>query len=454
LRSKAPLQSFSIIGEMRQMNPIRPRRFALFLVLFLAQFCAACHNSAVHAADSDIPTARAQQSDLQLKVSATGTLRTITTKPITAPPIAGGTLQIIQLPRTGTFVHVGDVVLEFDPSQQEYNLAQNRSDLLQAEQEIVKAKADVLVQTAEDQTALLKARYARRRAELEVSKNELVSTIDAQKNNLTLDESKRALAQLEIDIKSRSASNQAALRLSEEKRNKATLAMQQAEQNIRNMKITSPIDGLLVIHPNADTISGFFFDGMTLPDYHVGDQANPGSAVAEVIDPAHLEISTQIDETQHANFKPGHSVEARIEAIPGESFKGQIQTVAGSSAAGFFDDDQLHKFEVLVRIESTDTRLRPGFAAKLILLGNKMPNAITIPAGAIFDRNGKKIVYRKHGGSFEAQDVKILAFTEGRVVVEGLPTGTEVALVNPEIQPGAKDKNGNGTNPGFGVSAN
>lgn len=431
-----------------------PSALALSAALFLAQFTAACHSAAVHVADSDVPTTRAQQSDLQLKVSSVGTIRTTVTRPITAPPIAGGTLEIIQLPRTGSRVRVGDVVLEFDPSQQEYNLAQNRSDLLQAEQEIVKAKADASVQAAEDQTALLKAHYARRRAELEVSKNELVSSIDAQKNNLGLDEARRALAQLEIDVNSRSASNQASLRLSEEKRNKALIAMQQAEQNIKNMKITSPIDGMLVIHPNADTISGFFMDGMTLPDYHIGDQANPGSSVAEVIDVTHLEVSTQISETQHANFKPGQTVETRIEAIPGESFKGEIQSVAGASAAGFWDDDQMHKFEVLVRLDSSDPRIRPGFAANLTLLGNKMPHAISVPAGSIFDRNGKKIVYRKNGGNFLAQDVKVLAFSEGRAVVEGLPADSVIALVNPEIQHGAKEKTSTSASPGLGVNSN
>src|SRR5205085_1035979 len=126
--------------------------------------------------------------------------------------------------------------------------------------EIVKAQADAAVQTAEDQTALLKAKYAVRQAELEVSKNELVSKIDAQKNILGLDEAKRALAQLEQDIRSHSASNKAALAISEEKRNKARLAMNQAEENIKKMTITAPIDGLVVIEGNRDSMGGWSLD--------------------------------------------------------------------------------------------------------------------------------------------------------------------------------------------------
>src|SRR5260370_24078086 len=163
----------------------RSKPKAFLLALTLGASCFACRQTTVTATDSEIPTATVKEVDLQLKVFTTGVLRTTESRAITAPPIAGGTLQIVTLARSGAQVHTGDVVLEFDPSQQEYNLGQNRSDLLQAEQEIVKAKADAAVQAAEDQTALLKAKYAVRRAELEVSKNELVSPIDAQDRKST-----------------------------------------------------------------------------------------------------------------------------------------------------------------------------------------------------------------------------------------------------------------------------
>ena len=68
-----------------------------------------------------------------------------------APPIGGGALQITHLLPTGSPVKTGDVVFEFDPSEQQYKLEQNRSDLLQAEQEIAKADADAAVQTSPGQ---------------------------------------------------------------------------------------------------------------------------------------------------------------------------------------------------------------------------------------------------------------------------------------------------------------
>jgi biotin carboxyl carrier protein len=425
---------------------------AFLLLLALAGSSIACRQASALASEPEIPTATVKEADVQLKVATTGFLRTQQSRVISAPPIAGGTLQIIQLARFGAQVRKGDVVLEFDPSQQEYNLAQNRSDLLQAEQEIVKAKADAAVQTAEDQTAQLKAKYAVRRAELDVSKNELLSKIDAQKNLLALDEAKRALTQLEQDIRSHSASNEAALAISEEKRHKARLAMEQAEENIKRMRVVAPLDGLVVIKGNRDSTGGFFTDGMTLPDYHVGDQVNPGSSIAEVIDTSHLEVSAQVGETDRTNLKAGQSVDILVDALPGQTFPGKVQTVGGATSREFWDDPGMRKFDIAIELHSDDHRLRPGFAARLSIRGDQLSRAVSIPSEAVFEREGKKIVYCKRNRGFESQEVKVRALSEGRAILEGVPLGTVVALVNPEARVSEKSKGAGSAGPG--VSSN
>ena len=423
----------------------------LLTLLTFAGSCAACRQASALAGEVDVPTATVKEANVQLKIVTTGALRAKESRNIVAPPIAGGTLQIIKLARFGAPIQKDEVVLEFDPSEQEYNLAQNRSDLQQAEQEIVKAKADAAVQGAEDQTALLKARYKVRQAELEVSKNELVSKIDAEKNNLALEEAKRALAQLQQDIGSHSASNKAALAISEEKRNKAQLAMNQAEENIKHMTITAPIDGLMVVHPNLDSTGGFFF-GQALPDYHVGDQVNPGSSIGEVVDVSHLEVYTQVGETDHSNLKVGQPVDIQLYPLPNDKFTGKVETVGGATAHAFWDDNAKHKFDVTVLLDKSDPRLRPGFAARLTIRGDELTHAVSIPSEAVFDREGKKVVYCKRNRGFEEQEVKLRALSEGRAVLEGIQPGTVVSLVNPEARGSEKAKENN-SGPQLGPSA-
>src|SRR5579864_763895 len=120
-----------------------PRKtpFALLAVCLAALGLESCSaQGAMKSAGPSVPVAGVRQADVQLEVNTTGELRTTKTAILVSPPIAGGTLQIIHLVKGGTQVKAGDPVIEFDPSQQEYNVEQNRSDYEQAEQEIVSAK--------------------------------------------------------------------------------------------------------------------------------------------------------------------------------------------------------------------------------------------------------------------------------------------------------------------------
>ena len=93
----------------------------------------------VKTGQQEVPLARVQRGDLDIKVYATGELRATHTMVLTAPPVGGGALQITRLLHTGAAVKKGDIVFEFDPAEQRYNLEQSRSELLQAQQEIAKA---------------------------------------------------------------------------------------------------------------------------------------------------------------------------------------------------------------------------------------------------------------------------------------------------------------------------
>jgi len=382
--------------------------------------------------DEAVPTTRVRRGNLDLKVYTTGELRPAKRAMLVAPPVGGGTLRIVHLAKTGTPVKANDVVIEFDPTEQQYNLEQNRSELDQAEEQIVKAKADAAVQTAQDQVALLKAKYAVRQAELDVQQNELLAPIDAKKNLLKLDEAKRALAQLEQDIKSHAASNQATIAVSEEKRTKAKLAMQQAEQNIENMRVKTPINGLVQVRENQEASGGIFFTGMTLPDYREGDQVYPGSFVAEVLDTDQMELQAKLVESDRANLKQGEPVEVRVDALPGASFGAHIKTVASMASSDMWGGDSTRRFDASFELDKPDPRLRPGFTAHLTILASDVKNVLVLPRQAIFEKAGKPIVYVKSGDRFEVRDVQVKYRSESRVAVEGLNEGTEVALVNPE----------------------
>ena len=389
---------------------------------------AAARRNVPKAANTGVPTVIVKRGDLDMKVYVTGELRASHSEMLAAPAIGGGALQLTHLVHSGVPVKKGDLVMEFDPSEQRYKLEQNRSELLQAEQEIAKAKADAAVVAAQDKVALLKARFDVRRAELDVQKNELVSAIDGRKNQLALEAAQRVLAEVEQDVKSRSASNQATIELAQEKRNKAKLAMDQAADNITKMRVRAPMDGLVSLQKNE---GDFNFSGMTLLDFRVGDQVEAGRTVGQVIDPTEVELTAQIGESERNNVKEGEAVDFQLDALLGAVFHGNVKTVGLSNAKQFWEGDTANRFEVLIAVSSADPRMRPGLTAQAYIHGEAKKNILYVPRQALFLKDNKQVVYLRKGSNFDPREVRIQAENESRAAIEGVAAGSEIALVDP-----------------------
>jgi HlyD family secretion protein len=385
-----------------------------------------------------VPTARVTKGPLKLTVHSTGELRAGRTVTMVTPPV-GGMLRIVTLLQTGMPVKTGEVVVEFDPADQQYALEQAKSELAEAEQEIVKMKADAAVQGAQDEVGLLTARFDVRRGELDTTANEFIGALEAQKNVLSLEEARRRLAQLLEDVKSRAATNQASLAVSLEKRNKAQLAMQRAQQVIDSLVIRAPFDGVVSVKENRDASGGMIFWGMVLPEYRAGDQIWPGRPVADVIESGRMEVRAKIDESDRPNLVDGQTAIVEVDALPGEKFNARIGQLSGlASRANFFESASATRlFDVSLQFDNPDPRLKAGGSVRVTLDGKEMANALHVPRQAVFDKNGKNFVFVKTGDRFEQRDVKVEQRTESRVAISGLSEGTEIALVDPTARTSA-----------------
>ena len=93
-----------------------------------------------------------------------------------------------------------------------------------------------------------------------------------------------------------------------------------------------------------------------------------------------------------------------------------------------------------------DVLLRPGLLADVQITVEKFPNAVHIPAQAVFDKEGKIIVYVKNGTKFEERQIKIAKRSESTLVVSsGLKADEIIALSDPTAKKGekkGKDKSG------------
>jgi len=375
----------------------------------------------------DIPSTRVVRDSLKLTVYATGELRAGRIATLVAPS-AGGMLRLVKLVSTGASVKKDDVVFEIDPADQEFALAEAKSELAEAEQQILKLNADNAVKAAEDEVALLTARYDVRRGILDTAANDLIGAIDAKKNVLTLQEARARLAQLEQDVKERAATNDAALAVVLEQRNKARLAMERAQFIIDGLIVKAPFDGVVAAKENRDAAGNFFF-GQTLPEYRQGDITSAGRAIADVIEAGGMEVRAKINETDRDNLQSGQLAKLTSDALPGETFTAKVGALSGLASRGnFWEATAVRQFDVTFTFDHPDPRLRAGSSVRLVIDGLELKDALQVPR-----QSGKTFVYVRAGDRYERRDVKVTNSTESRAVVSGINEGDVIALIDPEI---------------------
>jgi multidrug resistance efflux pump len=407
---------------------------ALVVVLTIGGFAIVRGMSSTAA--RTIPTVHVQRGRVQVTVYTTGDLRAARSIQLAVPPM-GGQLQIVQLAESGAAIRSGDVVVEFDGAEQEFNLEQARYDLQLADEDIVKADAQAAVQVAEDAVALLHAQYDVRRAELDTQGNELQSAIKAEQNVIALAEAKERLAQLEADVKTHANTTRASAAGFAEKRNKAQLAVQVAEHNIDSLRIRAPFDGHVAIRTNFQAFGGIYFGG-AMPDYRVGDATFAGQPIADVVDSSQVEVTAKLSEQDRANVAPGQAVEVSVDAVPDARLLGTVRAVSGVASRGIFDAGT-RQFDITFAITGR-ADVRPGVSAGIAIAGPAYDNVLYVPRTAVFEVGGKPTVYVRSVGGFDAREVRVRAWTDAVAILENIDGSAEVALINPNSPSGSRPK--------------
>jgi HlyD family secretion protein len=429
---------------MNVMNRINALSCALLLFAWIAAASCTTFKELLPLGNRDetIPTAFVVREPVDVRIHTLGELYPVRMETIIAPPVAGGTLQIVRIVQTGDYVKEGDIVVQFDPSEQEYNLEQSKSQVEEAEQKIKKMKLDQEVRVAQEKVTLLGAESAVRRAELKIKGNALLSRIAARKNEMALEEAERRLEQLRRDLQSNADSDKANLAVQTITRDKAMFAMRLAQENIGKMTIRAPMNGIVSAGSNIQAlISGgsIVIISNNIPEYKAGDQASPGQPIAQIQDVDTVEVHSKVLETDRGNLARGQQVEIWLDSRPTQPYEGTIKSLASSansvtsgSTLEMLESLSTRSFDAVFDLDPEGERLNLGTTAQIVIKGKNMDNALSLPRQAIFQKDGRPVVYVKDADNWKTRNIQIKYLTESRAVLEGIEEGTEVALVDPE----------------------
>jgi HlyD family secretion protein len=359
-------------------------------------------------------------------VPAEGSLRAVRATPVTVPIGAPGPFRIGWLAGDGTRVRAGEVVVRFDPSEIETKLEEAADELasarLKTEKEHAHGSAEVRKlehDLALAQAELEAARQFQKKDEVVFSRAEIVESEIDQKLARTRETHARE-ARLGQETLSGTELDLLAIDIRQ-----AEARIRKARESLAALTVTAPHDGVLVLKRN--------WRGEAV---RVGDMVWNSQILAEIPDLALMQADVYVLEADAGGLAPGKPATVILDSRPGVDYSARILRV-DALAKPRFRNSPVQYFGIALALDRTDPGvMKPGQRVRALLRLDERPRALTVPRQAVFERDGRMIVYRRKGKGFEprfeAIQVVLGPSGAGRVLIEsGLSPGDVVALADP-----------------------
>jgi HlyD family secretion protein len=386
---------------------------------------------------SNIPTFTVKKDNFLVSLTESGEISAKNSISIAAPRVRGG-LKIIHLVPEGTYIKKGDVVAKFDPTdamtklreaEAQLEIAMSNKDKLLANQKSEIAKMESDLKSSELGFELSQLNIEQMKFEAEAKRRE--AELQHKKNELSYEQTKQSFASKKIIQQSELANIEVEIR---QKKNE----LEKVQREVNDLTLTAEAEGLVVYGTNWSNQGRKF---------QIGDQAWGGQSIINLPDLSIMESQTSVNEVDVSKIKVEQEVKIKLDAFQDTTFHGNISDVA---KLGKEKDSQskIKVFEIKVLIDGTSEILKPGMTTSNQILIKEVPDTIFIPQEAVFEKDGKYIVYLKDGSSYDEVEVTLGDKSEDHIIVEsGLKAGDIVALSDPysedkEIESSAEENNG------------
>lgn len=185
----------------------------------------------------------------------------------------------------------------------------------------------------------------------------------------------------------------------------ADAALEQAQTQLNNCTITSPINGVV----GSVNLS-------------LGDNSSLQSPAVVVSDSSRLETEIMVSESEVSYITTGSDVEIDIRAASDKPFKGKVESVST------VPDSAKRNYAVKIVMDNPENRVRSGMFAEVQVDTISKKDVLYIPVSAVIPTGGREIVYTvdkdQRARELEVQSgIRNDNYVE---IVKGLQAGQEV----------------------------
>ncbi len=411
------------------MKSVRLIGFSLLTLVIVLVIWAVAH---VHTAVArpEIPTYTVSKGKFSLQAVAEGVLKAENSTPITVP---GDDLafKIGWIAEDGSAMKKGETVVRFDPTETQKQLETSEAEQGSANGRIGKQHAERAALVAN-----LSRDVERARAEREVARTfqgrdpQLYTRMEIIESEIDVNLAQRREESAEFARTWKSARSRTEIDILVLDRKKADLKIAKARRILDSLEVLAPHDGLVVFQRN--------WRG-DIPE--VGQNVFSGMVLAELPDTSKLQAEIWILEADAGGVSAGKKAEVRVEGRPDLVIPASVKRI-DALAKPRIRNVPVQYFGAILDLFRTETlKLKPGQRVQATLFIEEAPDVLKVPRQAIFEVEGKKIVYRMEKKDWVPVPITLGSSALGTVVVKlGLAAGDVIALADPTGRPASELK--------------
>jgi HlyD family secretion protein len=345
----------------------------------------------------------------------------------------GRSLVLMKVAEPGSYVKKGDLVAEFDRQDQEERLYRLRADVVEAEADLDKRRAElaILLETARQELRMAEGEFGK--AGLDLRTAEVRSTIEADLLRLAAQESEAAFRQKQQEVALMEKSHQAELRGLELVVRQKELEQKRGEINAERMAMRTPIPGTVVM------MTTFRGPGQ-FSQVALGDELRSGTYFMQIVDPSTMVLEASFNQSDTQRLHVGQETEVRLDAYPGKVWPGRLVSVGASTAASGAGmrgpssgtGDYVRNVPVMVAIDGNDREIIPDLSGSADVVLREEKDVLLVPREAVVHENGETIVYVAEGKQPRRQQVELGPGSDTQVVVlSGVSEGDTLVIAPP-----------------------
>ncbi len=262
------------------------------------------------------------------------------------------------------------------------------------------------------------------KATWEAKATEVRTPIDQELMKLTVDEATARYKQAQADIAQKQIVQGAELTILGITRERHVRHRDKHKIDLTKFTIYSPLDGLAVVQMT--------FRSSEMATIQQGDQVQPGQIFMKVVDPSKMQIEGTINQAESGMFRINQPAAVSLDAFPDLKMTARIYSIAAIATGGFRQNYFIRSIPVRLLINGSDPRLIPDLSAAADVVVGHEDNVKKVPLAAVFNENGKEVVFVKTPQGFQKREVALgLKSNTYAAVTNGLGEGDEVAIERP-----------------------